>query len=193
MRAVVCFPGGRRRTRGGAAGRRRARDGRREPRARPGCRRRSYQLHRARRRARVEHKRRTKRAGARFWVVFVLLVAAFVLSVDHVARDRSAVRPLGGETSAGLRVTAAVLAVLIAVAVPGVLVVNALRVLSTDRFVRWELGRDGFPPDRYGLSTERREASRSPACARSSPAPRASRSSSGPRSRTAHRRSTGGS
>jgi hypothetical protein len=41
--------------------------------------RRSYQFHRARRRARVEHKRRTKRAGARFWVVFVLLVAAFVL------------------------------------------------------------------------------------------------------------------
>ena len=41
--------------------------------------RRSYQHHRARRRARVEHTRRTKRAGARFWVVFVLLVAAFVL------------------------------------------------------------------------------------------------------------------
>lgn len=41
--------------------------------------RRSYHQHRARRRARVEHKRRTKRAGARFWVVFVLLVAAFVL------------------------------------------------------------------------------------------------------------------
>jgi len=41
--------------------------------------RRSYQHHRARRRARVEHTRRTKRAGARFWVVLVLLVAAFVL------------------------------------------------------------------------------------------------------------------
>ena len=38
--------------------------------------RRSYHLHRARRRARVEHVRRTKRAGARFWVVFVLLVGA---------------------------------------------------------------------------------------------------------------------
>ena len=35
--------------------------------------RRSYQHHRARRRARVEHTRRTKRAGARFWVVFVLI------------------------------------------------------------------------------------------------------------------------
>jgi len=41
--------------------------------------RRSYHRHRARRRARVEHTRRTKRAGARFWVVFVLLAAAFVL------------------------------------------------------------------------------------------------------------------
>ena len=41
--------------------------------------RRSYQFHRARRRARVEHVRRTKRAGARFWVVLVLLVAACVL------------------------------------------------------------------------------------------------------------------
>ena len=40
---------------------------------------RSYDLHRARRRARVEHVRRTKRAGARFWVVLVLLVAACVL------------------------------------------------------------------------------------------------------------------
>ena len=41
--------------------------------------RRSYHLHRARRRARVERVRRTKRAGARFWVVLVLLVAACVL------------------------------------------------------------------------------------------------------------------
>jgi hypothetical protein len=41
--------------------------------------RRSYQHHQARRRARVEHSRRTKRAGARFWVVYALLVAAFVL------------------------------------------------------------------------------------------------------------------
>lgn len=39
---------------------------------------RSYRLHRARRRARIEHRRRTKRAGARFWVVLVLLVAACV-------------------------------------------------------------------------------------------------------------------
>jgi hypothetical protein len=41
--------------------------------------RRSYHEHRARRRARVEHVRRTKQAGARFWVVLVLLVVACVL------------------------------------------------------------------------------------------------------------------
>jgi hypothetical protein len=41
--------------------------------------RRSYQRHRARRRARVEHLRRGRRAGARFWVVFLLLVAACVV------------------------------------------------------------------------------------------------------------------
>ena len=40
--------------------------------------RRSYEQHRARRRARVEHVRRSRRAGARFWVVLVLLVAACV-------------------------------------------------------------------------------------------------------------------
>jgi len=41
--------------------------------------RRSYQHHRARRRARVEHVRRSRRAGARFWVVLLLLVAACVV------------------------------------------------------------------------------------------------------------------
>ena len=40
--------------------------------------RRSYYLHRARRKARVEHRKRSKRAGARFWVVLVLLVAVCV-------------------------------------------------------------------------------------------------------------------
>lgn len=40
--------------------------------------RRSYHLHRARRQARIEHRRRTKRAGARFWIVLVLLVAVCV-------------------------------------------------------------------------------------------------------------------
>jgi len=47
--------------------------------------------------------------------------------------------------------------VLIAVVVPATLVANALRVVATDAFVRWELGRDGFPPDRYGLTDEQRE------------------------------------
>ena len=41
--------------------------------------RRSYHRHRARRRARVEHVRRSRRAGARFWVVLLLLVAACVV------------------------------------------------------------------------------------------------------------------
>lgn len=38
-----------------------------------------YRRQRAVRRAKIEHRRRTKRAGARFWVVLTLLVAAFVL------------------------------------------------------------------------------------------------------------------
>lgn len=41
--------------------------------------RRSYHLHRARRRARLEHRRRSRWAGARFWLVLVLLVAACVV------------------------------------------------------------------------------------------------------------------
>lgn len=41
----------------------------------------AYRRQRAVRRARVEQQRRAKRAGARFWVVFVLLVAALVLLV----------------------------------------------------------------------------------------------------------------
>lgn len=40
--------------------------------------RRSYLLHRARRKARVEHRRRSKRAGARFWLVLVVLLAVCV-------------------------------------------------------------------------------------------------------------------
>ena len=45
----------------------------------------------------------------------------------------------------------------IAVLVPPTLVANALGVLATDTFVRYELGRDGFPSDRYGLGDEQRE------------------------------------
>ena len=47
---------------------------------------------------------------------------------------------------------------LVAVAVPAILVVNGFRILATDTFVEWELGRDGFPADPYGLGTEQRTA-----------------------------------
>ena len=49
------------------------------------------------------------------------------------------------------------LVVLIALVVPPTLIANALGVLATDTFVRYELGRDGFPPDRYGLTDRQRE------------------------------------
>lgn len=55
------------------------------------------------------------------------------------------------------RAVAYVLVVAIAVAVPALLVVTGFRVLATDTYVRWELDRDGFPPDRYGLSDGERE------------------------------------
>ncbi|MGL6278921.1 MAG: hypothetical protein ACRC50_05120 [Gaiella sp.] len=41
--------------------------------------RREYRRQRALRKARTERQRRTKRAGARFWVVLVLLVVGMVL------------------------------------------------------------------------------------------------------------------
>jgi integral membrane protein (TIGR01906 family) len=55
-------------------------------------------------------------------------------------------------------VAAAVLVVAIALSVTPVFVVNAFRVLATQTFVRIELGRDGFPPDPYGLTTDQRKA-----------------------------------
>lgn len=55
-------------------------------------------------------------------------------------------------------IVAAVLVAAIAVTVTPILVVTALRVLATGTFVRLELGRDGFPPDRYGLTDEQRDA-----------------------------------
>lgn len=51
---------------------------------------------------------------------------------------------------------AAALVVAIAVSVTPILVVNAFRLLATGTFVRAELGRDGFPPDRYGFRTDQR-------------------------------------
>ena len=42
----------------------------------------AYRLHRARRKARTEHRKRTKRAGVRFWfVLLTLLVASVVVAV----------------------------------------------------------------------------------------------------------------
>jgi len=42
----------------------------------------TVRLHRARRKARIEHRRRTKRAGVRFWLVLaILLISSVVLSV----------------------------------------------------------------------------------------------------------------
>ena len=52
---------------------------------------------------------------------------------------------------------AAAAVVAIAVSVTPILVVNAFRVLATGTFVRAELGRDGFPPDRYGLTNDQRK------------------------------------
>ena len=49
------------------------------------------------------------------------------------------------------------LVAVVALAVPPILVVNALRVLANDSFVRFEYGREGFPADRYGLSEDERE------------------------------------
>jgi integral membrane protein (TIGR01906 family) len=57
-----------------------------------------------------------------------------------------------------VRVATWTVAVLVALAVPAILVVNGFRVLATDPFVEWELGRGGFPPDLYGLDTDRRTA-----------------------------------
>ena len=42
----------------------------------------TVRLHRARRKARTAHRRRTRRAGIRFWLVLIaLLVASVVLSI----------------------------------------------------------------------------------------------------------------
>ena len=44
----------------------------------------------------------------------------------------------------------------IALTVTPIFIVNAFRVLATDTFVRHEIDRGGFPPDRYGLTTAER-------------------------------------
>jgi hypothetical protein len=49
--------------------------------------RRSYRVHRARRAARVEHRRHTRRAGARFWLVLILLLVAVVILATTTWRE----------------------------------------------------------------------------------------------------------
>ena len=49
--------------------------------------RRSYRVHRARRAARVAHRRRSRMAGARFWIVLLLLVVAFVALATTTWRE----------------------------------------------------------------------------------------------------------
>ena len=44
----------------------------------------------------------------------------------------------------------------IALTVTPIFIVNAFRVLATDTFVRHEIDRGAFPPDRYGLTTAQR-------------------------------------
>lgn len=47
----------------------------------------AYRLQKARRRARIEHRRRTKRAGVRFWVVLFLLVTTGVVLAVTLWRE----------------------------------------------------------------------------------------------------------
>lgn len=54
-----------------------------------------------------------------------------------------------------MAVAVAALVAAIAVVTPPVLVVNALRVLATESFTRWEVDRTG--PDRYGLTQDQRK------------------------------------
>jgi hypothetical protein len=49
--------------------------------------RKSYRVHRARRAARVAHRRRSRMAGARFWIVLLLLVVAFVALATTTWRE----------------------------------------------------------------------------------------------------------
>jgi integral membrane protein (TIGR01906 family) len=66
-------------------------------------------------------------------------------------------RQAGARTDRAIvRVPLVLLVLVVALAVPPILVVNGLRVLATDTFVRFEYGRDGFPSDRYGLTREQR-------------------------------------
>ncbi|MGL6278920.1 MAG: TIGR01906 family membrane protein [Gaiella sp.] len=50
----------------------------------------------------------------------------------------------------------ALVALVVAVATPGLLAVTGLRIVANDWIVSFEYGRDGFPADRYGLTREER-------------------------------------
>ena len=54
-----------------------------------------------------------------------------------------------------MRRAGAAISIVIALAVPGVLLVNGIRVLANDWYVRFEIGR--LPDDRYGFTTRQRE------------------------------------
>jgi hypothetical protein len=48
---------------------------------------RAYWYHRARRRARIEHRRATRRAGVRFWLVLLVLLAVTLAIVVFIAQE----------------------------------------------------------------------------------------------------------
>ena len=63
---------------------------------------------------------------------------------------------LAAASSRRSSIAAAIVVGLIAVSVPSLLIVNAVRVLASDWFVRYELELDGFPSDRYGFTRSER-------------------------------------
>jgi integral membrane protein (TIGR01906 family) len=67
---------------------------------------------------------------------------------------QSGISHLGGHPA----VLTALVVILIAITVTPIFVVNAFRILSSDWFVRSELGQDDFPGDRYGLAGDDRLA-----------------------------------
>jgi integral membrane protein (TIGR01906 family) len=54
------------------------------------------------------------------------------------------------------KVPATLLAAIIALLIPALLVVNAVRVLANDWYIRLEYAKPDFPPDAYGLTSEQR-------------------------------------
>jgi hypothetical protein len=62
-------------------------DGDREPPIDPDAIGRAYRRHRAKRKARVEHRRSTARAGRRFWLSMLVLVAVCIVLVITVRHE----------------------------------------------------------------------------------------------------------